>query len=120
MSSSNWAEIPGGHGLGSIVSKLETTHHPALSLFFFFFFPRSETKLLPSVYQISSGLVRGSSDNPSQCFGQWAKVSRQECKERACGGMQEGNWVKNFISYNQASIFHQHYLIPKDPLIRHP
>ena len=38
MSSSNWAEIPGGHGLGSIVSKLETTHHPALSLFFFFFF----------------------------------------------------------------------------------
>ena len=82
--------------------------------------PKITRKLLPSVYQISSGLVRGSSDNPSQCFGQWAKVSRQECKERACGGMQEGNWVKNFISYNQASIFHQHYLIPKDPLIRHP
>ena len=58
MSSANWAEVPGGKGLASMVSKLETTAYPAL-LF------ASKTKLLPSVYQIASGLVRGSSDNPS-------------------------------------------------------
>ena len=56
MSSANWAEVPGGRGLASMVSKLETAAYPAL------LFP-SKTKLLPSVYQISSGLVRGSSDN---------------------------------------------------------
>ena len=44
-----------------MVSKLETTAYAAL------LFP-SKTKLLPSVYQISSGLVRGSSDNPSRGF----------------------------------------------------
>ena len=58
MSSANWAEVPGGRGLASMVSKLETTAYLAL------LFP-SKTKLLPSVYQISSRLVRGSSDNPS-------------------------------------------------------
>ena len=57
MISANWAEVPGGKGLAFMVSKLETTAYPAL-------FP-SKTKLLPSVYQISSRLVRGSSDNPS-------------------------------------------------------
>ena len=51
-----------------MVSKLETTAYPVL------LFP-SKTKLLPSVYQISSGLVRGSSDNPSWGFVQWSKVS---------------------------------------------
>ena len=71
MSSANWAEVPGGKGLASVVSKLETTAYLAL------LFP-SKTKLLPSVYQISSGLVRGSSENPSQSFVQWSKVSRQE------------------------------------------
>ena len=71
MSSANWAEVPGGRGLASVISKLETTAHPAL------LFP-SKTKLLPSVYQISSGLIRGSSDNPSWGFVQWSKVSRQE------------------------------------------
>ena len=71
MSSANWAEVPGGKGLSSVVSKLETTAYLAL------LFP-SKTKLLPSVYQISSGLVRGSSDNPSQGFVQWPKVSRQQ------------------------------------------
>ena len=57
MSSANWAEVPGGKGLASMVSKLETTAYPAL------LFP-SKPKLFPSVYQISSGLVRESSDNP--------------------------------------------------------
>ena len=48
MSSANWAEVPGGKGLASMVSKLETTAYLAL-LFPF------KTKLLPSGYQISSG-----------------------------------------------------------------
>ena len=61
MSSANWAEVPGGIGLASMVSKLETTAYLAL------LFP-SKRKLLPSVYQISSGLVRGSSVNPSWGF----------------------------------------------------
>ena len=71
MSSANWAEVPGGKGLASMVSKLETIEDPAL------LFP-SKTKLLPSVYQISSGLIRGYSDNPSQGFVQLSNVSRQE------------------------------------------
>ena len=71
MSSANWAEVPGGRGLASMVSNLELTAYPAL------LFP-PKMKLLPSVYQISSGLVRGSSDNPSQGFVQWSKVTRQE------------------------------------------
>ena len=71
MSSANWAEVHGGKDLASMVSKLEpTTYLPIL-------FP-SKIKLLSSVYQISSGLVRGSSDNASQGLVQWSKVSRQE------------------------------------------
>ena len=58
MSSAYWAEVPGGKGLDSMVSILETTAYP-VPLFL------SKIKLLPSVYQISSGLVRGSYDNPS-------------------------------------------------------
>ena len=75
MSSASWAEVPDSKGLASMVSKLETTAYPAL------LFP-SKTKLLPSVYQISSGLVRVSSDNPSQGFVQWSKVSRKEWNGR--------------------------------------
>ena len=71
ISSANWAEVPGGKGLSSMVSKLETTAYLAL------LFP-SKTKLLPSMYQISSGLVKGSSDNPSCDFVPWSKVSKQE------------------------------------------
>ena len=71
MSSANWAEVPGGKGSAPMISKLETTVYLAL------FFP-SKTKLLPSVYEISSGLVRESCDNPSPDFVQWSKVSRQE------------------------------------------
>ena len=70
-SSANWAEVPDSKGLASMVSKLETIVYLAV------LFP-SKTKLLPSVYQISSVLIRGSSDNPSRCFVQWSKVSRQE------------------------------------------
>ena len=47
MSSANWAEVPGGRGLASMVSKLEATAYPAL------LFP-SKTELLPSVCQKSS------------------------------------------------------------------
>ena len=63
MSSVKWAEVPDGKGLASMVSKLEATAYPAL-LFPF------KTNLLHSLYQISSGLVRGSSDNPSWVFVQ--------------------------------------------------
>ena len=63
MSSANWVEVPGDRGLASMISKLETTAYLAL------LFP-SKTKLLLSVYQISSGLIRGSSDNPSGGFVQ--------------------------------------------------
>ena len=70
MGSASWAEVSGGKCLASMFSKLETTGYPAL-------FP-SKTNLLSSVYQISSGLVRGSSDNPYWDFDQWSKVSRQD------------------------------------------
>ena len=71
ISSANWAEVPGGKGLASVVSKLEITAYLAP------LFP-SKTKLLPLVYQISSGSARGSSNNPFWGFVQWSKVSRQE------------------------------------------
>ena len=71
MSLANWAEVAGGKHLASTVSKLDTTAYLAL------LFP-SKTKLLPSVCQISSGLVRGSSDSLSRGFVQWTKISRQE------------------------------------------
>ena len=58
-----------------MVSKLRTIAYLAP------LFP-SKTKLLPSVYMISSGLVRRSSDNTCQGFVQWSKVSRQEWKGR--------------------------------------
>ena len=49
MSSANWAEVTGGKRLAPVISKLEATAYPVLFL--------SKTKLLPSVYMISSGLV---------------------------------------------------------------
>ena len=78
--SANWTKVAAGKGLASMVSKLETTAYPGL------LFP-SKTTLLPSVYPISSELVRGSSENPSRCccfffFPQWSKVSWQEWKGR--------------------------------------
>ena len=71
FSSVNWAEVTGGESLDSKVSKLETTAYLTL------LFP-SKTKLLPSTYQVFSGLVRGSFGNPSQGFIQCSKVSSQE------------------------------------------
>ena len=84
LKSGLWAQLSGlkylvSKGLASIGSKLETTAYLAL------LFP-SKTKLLPSVYQISSGLVRGSSDTPSRGFVWWSKVSRQEWKGREPSG----------------------------------
>ena len=80
MSLANWAEVPGSKGLDAMVSKLETIAYPAL------LFP-SKTKLLPSVFQISSGLVRGSSDNPSWGFVQGFQTRLKG--ERALGGREE-------------------------------
>ena len=113
MSSANWAEVPGGKGLASVVSKLETT------AFLVLLFP-SKTKLLPSVFQISSGLVRGSSNSPYRGFVQWSRVSTRVKRERALGGRQEGGWGYITRGYNEAWIFHQPYLIPEDSLMRHP
>ena len=56
--SANWAEVSGDKDLASMVLKLEMTAYLVL------LFP-SKTNLLPSVYQISSGLVRGSYASPS-------------------------------------------------------
>ena len=84
MSSGNWVEVPSGKGLASKVSKLETIAYLAL------LFP-SKTKLLPLVYQVSSGLVTGSSDNPSPGFVQWSKVSRQVKGESPQG--YAGGWL---------------------------
>ena len=47
----------------------------------------SKTNLLPSVYQIFSGLVRGSSDSPFWGFVQWSKVYRQDWKGREPSGV---------------------------------
>ena len=43
MSSANWAEVPGGKGLASMVSKLETTAYLTL-------LSPSKIKMLPSIY----------------------------------------------------------------------
>ena len=41
MSSANWAEVPGGRGLASVVTKLETTAYlHILHIWLFFFHPR--------------------------------------------------------------------------------
>ena len=41
--------------------------------------------------------------------------------ERALGDRQEGGSVKNLTrGYNEAWIFHQHYLVSEDSLIRNP
>ena len=101
MNSANWTEVPGGKGLASMVSKLETIAYPALLL-------PSKTKLLPSVYQISSGLVRGS----SLTITLWVLSSgprflgKSDREERALGGKQEAGWVKNLTrGYSEAWIF---------------
>ena len=114
MSSPSWAEEPGGRGLASVISKLETTAYPALL--------SSKTKLFPSVYLISSGLVRESSDNPSRGFVQWPKVSRQERKGRGPSGISRrlAGLRTSQGGISQAWIVHQQYLISEDPLIRHP
>ena len=85
MSSANWAEVPGGRGLASMIAKLETAAYPAL------LYP-SKTKLLPSVYQISSGLVRGSSDNPSWVLSSGPRfLDKSERGESPRG--QAGGWL---------------------------
>ena len=112
MSSANWAEVPGGKGLASMASKLDTTAYLAL-------FP-SKTKLLPSVYQIPSGLVRGSLTIPLRVLSSGPRFLDRVKGERALRCRQEGGWVKNLTrGYSEAWIFHQHYLISEDSLIRH-
>ena len=115
MSSANWAKVTGGKCLAPVISKLEATAYPVL------LFP-SKTKLLPSVYMISSGLVRKFSDNPSWVLSSGPRfLGKSERGERALGGKQDSGWVKNLTKgYSEAWIFHQHYLIFENSLIRYP
>ena len=69
-----------------MVSKLETIAYLAL-------FP-SKTKLLPSVYQIPSGLVRGSLTIPLRVLSSGPRFLDRVKGERALGGRQEGSRVK--------------------------
>ena len=115
MNSANWAEEPCGRGLASMVSKLETTAYPAL----FFFHPRqscfhqctrfpqdwSEDLLTIPLGVLSSGL----------------RFLGNSARGESPRGRQEGGWVKNLTrGYSEAWIFHQHYLISEDSLIRYP
>ena len=115
MSSANCAEVPGGKGLASMVSKLVTTVYLAL------LFP-SKTKLFPSVYQISSGLSEDLLTIPLRVLASGPMfLGKSERGERALRSRQEGGWVKNLTrGYSQAWIFHQHYMMSEDSLIRHP
>ena len=114
MSSTNLAEASGGKGLASMVSKLETTAYLALLV-------PSKTRLLPSEYQISAGLVRGSSDNPSRVLSSGPRFLGKSESGESPREWQEGGWVKNLTrGYNEAWIFHQHYLVSEDSLIRNP
>ena len=110
MSSANWDEVPGGKGLASMVSRLETT--AVVSSFSIqdsaTRFPQdwSEDLLKIPLRVLSSGI---------------RFLGKSERGERALEGRQEGSWLKNLTrGYSQALIFHQHYLTSKDPLIRHP
>ena len=78
MSSANWAEVTGGKRLAAMVSKLEGTAYPVL-------FP-SKTKLFPSVYMISSGLVRRFSDNPSWVLSSGPRFLGKSEKEESPQG----------------------------------
>ena len=69
----------------------------------------SKAELLPSVYQISSELVTGSSNNSYWGFVQWSKISRQEWKGREPLGVgrmvarlrtSQGNIVRPGFSIN--------------------
>ena len=114
MSSANWAEVPGGRGLASMVSKLETTtyrlsfFHPRQSCFHQCTrFPQvwSEDLLTISLGVLSSGPRFLGKSESGESPREW----------------QEGGWVKNLTrGYSEAWIFHQHYLISEDSLIRHP
>ena len=115
MNSANWAEVPGGRGLASMVSKLETYLHILL----FFFHPRQscfhQCTRFPQDW--SEGLL-------TIPLGFCPVVQGFETRvkgERALGGRQEGSWVKNLTrGYSETWTFHQHYLISEDSLIRHP
>ena len=114
MSSANWAEVPGGRGLASMVSKLETVVYLVL------LFP-SKTKLFPSVYQISQDWSEDLLTIPLGVLSSGPRFLDKSKVERALRGRQERGWVKILTrGYSQAWIFHQHYLISEDHLIRHP
>ena len=112
MSSANWAEVSGGTCLASMVLKLDT--------WLFFFHPRQSC-----FHQCTRFPEDWSEDLLTIPLGVLSSGPRSlgesEGEERPLGGRQEGSWVKNLTKgYSQPWIFHQHYLISEDPLIRHP
>ena len=115
MSSINWAKVPVGIGLSSMVSKLGTTAYPSL-----FFHPRQSC-----FHQCTRFPQDWPEDLLTIPFGVLSSgprfLGKSERGKSPAGGRQEGGWVKNITrGCNEAWIFHQHYLISKAPLIRHP
>ena len=81
-----------------------------------------QDKAASSVCQISSGLARGSSNNPSWGFVQWSKVSRQQWKGREPSGVgrRVAGLKTSQVDIVRTGFFHTLYLISEAPLIRHP
>ena len=88
MSSANWAEVPGGKSLASMVSKLETIAYPTLLVCI-------KTKLLHQCTRFPQNwsedlltILLGILPNGPKFMG---KSERGDSPQ----GRQEGNWVKN-------------------------
>ena len=88
MSSANRAEVPGGRGLASMVSKLETTAYPAL-----LFHPRQSW-----FHQCTRFPQDWSEDLPTIPLGVLSSGPRfldKSERGESLRGRQEGGWVKN-------------------------
>ena len=113
MSSANWAEVPGGKGVASMVSKLETIAYPTL-LF------SIQTKLFHQCTRFPQNWSEDLLTNLLRVLPNGPKFMGKSEREDSPWGRQGDNWVKTSQGYSQAWIFHQHYLISEDSLIRHP
>ena len=98
-----------------MISKLETTAYLAL------LFP-SKTKCFHQCTRFPQNLSEDLPTIPLRVLSSGPRsLGKSERGERALGGRQDGNWIKNLTrEYSQAWIFHQHYLISEDSLIGHP
>ena len=111
MSSADRAEVPGGRGLASMVSKLETYLHILL----FFFHPRQ------SCFHQCIGFPQGWSEDlppiPLRVLSSGPRfLGKSERGEPSGVGRRVAGFKNLTRGYSQAW---QHYLISEDPLIRH-